>query len=138
MADETQITEQEVETTTEGKGETPAEKMFSQKEVDQIVQTRLAKEKLTLKRERETFDAEKAGITSSLELYESKLKELIAPQLETIPDEYKELVEKLPLLEQVEWLNKKSKSVSTDKRFIGKTAQSTETVTKQKSIGTII
>lgn len=131
MADETEnVTNDETNTnentTGEKPGNTAKEKVFTQKEVDKIVQDRLNREKLTHKNEKDTIESEKTSLKETSDKYEAKLKELLAPELEGIDESYKELVEKLPLLEQVEFINKLNSKNKTnpDKKFINKTNKS--------------
>lgn len=140
MADENVTNVENVEST----GETvvtPAEKKFTQAELDKIVKERLEREKNSFKAQKDSYETDKSNLQASIDSYESKLKELIQPSLENIPEEYKELVEKLPLLEQVAFINKLSgKDTKESKRFIPRTPTSSESEKKQtqRPVGTIV
>ena len=99
------------------------EKLFKQADVDRILQERLNREKQTHKTEKDSWESEKTTYKTSLEKYEEKLKALIAPTiLNDVPEEFRELIEKLPLLEQVEWISKHAgNDKQSNKKFIPRT-----------------
>lgn len=135
----------EIETPVDGTDEkvvTPAqEKRFTQADIDKIVTDRLAREKSVFKTQKESLESEKTSLQTSVEAYEAKLKEMLTPQLDAIPEEYKELVEKLSLLEQVAFIAKLSgKQSNSDKKLIPSTPKPSESDKRvvQRPVGTIV
>ena len=122
MADEIKQENQEGENNGQESGNN--EKLFKQADVDRILQERLNREKQTHKTDKDSWESEKTTYKTSLEKYEEKLKALIAPTiLNDVPEEFRELIEKLPLLEQVEWISKHASGdgKQSNKKFIPRT-----------------
>jgi hypothetical protein len=142
MADEIKDLKTESEDVDDKKVESPApEKRFTQAEMDKVVRDRLARESASNKTLKEAWETEKTNLSTSIDAYEKQLKEMVKPQLESIPEEYKELVEKLPLLEQVAFIAKLTgKQNTTERKFIPKSPKGSESekTSSQRPVGTIV
>lgn len=98
---------------------TPAqEKKFTQADLDKVVRDRLKRENESFKTTQTNFEAEIESLKSHIGSYEEEFSKLIAPKLDAIPEEFKELVEKLPLLEKIAFINKlETKKVDTTNKL---------------------
>lgn len=129
--------------TAEEKVETPVqEKRFTQAEVDKILKDRLKRESESFKSKEDSFSAEIESLKGNLGQYEEEFGKFIAPKLATIPEEFKELVDKLPILEKIAFLNKmeSKKSENTTKFKIPQTpnVESETPKSQQPSVRRII
>jgi len=116
MSEEIKNTTEETpkaEGTVESGNKTP--KLFSEEEVSEIVQNRLARKKLDVDAVKSDYENQVKEQEAVIQSYEGILKEIINSKLADIPTEYKELVGKLSLSEQWEFINKQDKSLAPKK-----------------------
>jgi hypothetical protein len=120
MTEETLIEETiETETQEEQVG-TPEKKTksFTEEQVNQIVKDRLAKEKRTFSAKQSEYESEKISLQETIDAYEKKFGALIADQLKDIPEPYKKLLDKMTLLEKMEFLSENSGDLNGEKKTI--------------------
>lgn len=115
MADETNVGKPEGENTQKSEGGNPEnknadEKLFSQKELDTHIQSRVKREKDALTTAQKTWDEEKAAILKEKESLENSLKTFITSAMDGLTDGEKKLLGKLPVMEQIEYLNEITKT----------------------------
>ena len=124
------------------KVETPVEKRFTQADVDKIVKDRLKREGENFKSKEDSYSSEIESLKGNLGKYEEEFAKYIEPKLQTIPEEFKELVDKLPILEKIAFLNKMdSKKQDNTSKFRIPSTPSIENETpksKQPSVRRII
>lgn len=110
------------ETTGENPGKKTSEtqKTFTQDELNKVVRDRVAREKKDAAKLTESWETERTELTATIASYEGIVKDIVKSKYELIPAEYQALVDKLPLLEQYEFLIAEGKKVS-DKKPIPKT-----------------
>jgi len=115
-------------------------KTFTQAELDKIVSERLSREKTVAKKTIDDLAGEKGNLETMLAKYEEEFKKVIEPQLESVPEEYRVLIDKLPLLEKLEFIsNLAKKNNEGGKRQIPQTpAKSGQNEVVHKPIGKII
>lgn len=87
-------------------------KTFTQKDVDRIVKERLDRERASTKKTKEDFEAEKTNLENIVKGYEEVLKTMVDEQLKDIPEPYRKIVQKLSILEQLEFLKDPNNKVS--------------------------
>lgn len=115
------------------------EKTFTQEEVNKVVAERLKREKEQAKKQVEDVSSEKLQLEEIIKGYEERFEKLLAPQLADIPDEFKPLVDKLTVLEKLEWLASRNTS-KTDKKGVPVTPKKSEIEVEKprKKLGNII
>lgn len=107
-------------------------KTFLQADVDRVVKNRLSIEKKKNKKAVDDNIAESELLNSTITGYEGIIKEIIEAKKIEMPDEYLELINKLSLSEQYEFLINKDK-VLQEKKKIPKTPVSKDKDDKTKS-----
>ena len=113
MPDEIEVPED-----TEGKVDKPvinAPKVFSQDEVDRFIKERVSREKTAKAKVQEEFDTYKTVTEEEVSFYKGILDKQIEIQLKEAPDSVKNLVKKLSMKEQLEWLADESNAVMLKK-----------------------
>ena len=88
------------------------EKLFTQAELDNVVKTRLAREKSGSGR---TSDAQTALLKTAndqIDQYEKVLKKQVEAQLTSVPDSVKKILGKLTISEQLDWLADPENSIN--------------------------
>ena len=118
MATEVEKKEDVVEEKTEDKdtvetGKTP--KSYTEDEVNDIVKTRLARKKLDVDAVKGDYESQVKEQEGVITAYEGILKEIIASKLVDVPEQYKELVGKLSVAEQWEFISKEDKTLAPKK-----------------------
>lgn len=81
------------------------DKTFTQKDVDTAIANRLSREKLASKKIKEDAENLVTDMNERISSYEEILKGVIEKEKAGVPEQYKKLLEKLPLLEQFEFLS---------------------------------
>jgi uncharacterized protein (UPF0216 family) len=113
MSEETD--ELEVETTEENPTVTEqdkTEKRFSQEELNKLVTQRVKREKDTARKLKEDFETQLSEQAALVTEYETVLKKMIESQSKDLPENYKKLLSKLTVLEQLEFLADETNKVS--------------------------
>jgi hypothetical protein len=96
------------------------EKTFKQADMDRVVQTRVNQEKNKFKTERDQWAAEKATYEEQISGYEKIVQGLVDAKKKDLPPAYAKIIEKLPLFEQLDFLNDSNNSI-VEKKPIPKT-----------------
>jgi hypothetical protein len=87
-------------------GGTPETKQADiQKMIDTAVTSRLSRERDKTKQLELSWKTEKEEFEKELTFFRTEFGKILDKRLEDVPDEYKSLVQKLTLSEQVEWLS---------------------------------
>ena len=105
---------------------------YSDEEVQKIVKDRVAREKDASTKLAKQLEEEKTSLQTLIESYESILQEVINQKMGDVPDEYKELLSKLGIMEQLEFINKSEKKL-TAKKIIPSTPLPSKTDGKEIS-----
>jgi hypothetical protein len=105
---ETEITNTDDATTTENttvaEQVKDTEKVFKQADVDRIVKERLDREKASSKKIKEDADNSVKDYEEKLTSYEEIIKSVVEREKSSIQENYKALLEKLPLIDQYNFL----------------------------------
>jgi hypothetical protein len=88
------------------------EKVFKQADLDRIVKERVDREKSAYKTLKDSYDTSVNDYKSQIESYENVIKGFVESAKKDLPENYKSLLEKLPILEQYEFLSKEENQVS--------------------------
>jgi hypothetical protein len=112
----TEPVEQEiVESTVENSG--PETKTFSQEQVNKMVQERIQREKVASKKVQEEIIQERDSYKSAVESYEKFITKFVDEQKKEIPENLKALLNKLPLIEQYEYLTNPANKLAEKKQI---------------------
>lgn len=85
---------------------------FTQDDVDELIKTRLAREKSTGDRKYTSLETELKTATETIERYEEILIKQVDSQTAEIPDSVKKILGKLPVAEQLDWLADPENSIN--------------------------
>lgn len=80
-----------------------------QNKIDSAVQQRLAREKAQTKLLQEQWDAERQALVAENELLKKEFQTKLDQELSDIPTSFRSLVSKLPVVEQIAWLEEQEK-----------------------------
>jgi hypothetical protein len=121
--------EEEVDPTVETPVEKKEEKLFNQKEVDNLIQTRVKREKDSVTTLQKNWEAEKTSYEDKINKYDESLNKILEVQKENLnlDPSLKELLEKLSVFDQLEYLAKlkpKTKDIPSTPAFQDKTNDS--------------
>ena len=83
---------------------------LSQSQVDEIVKTRLARQKKELDGQLLTVNTQLEEKSLLVDTYEKYFNEIISKQIGDVPDAIKTIFEKLSLTDKLDWLSKYSQS----------------------------
>lgn len=83
---------------------------LTQKQVDEIVRNRLQRQKKEHETELSQAKEEAESYKSSLSTLETFFTSMVEKQMKDLPEAVKEMFEKLPLSDKIEWLSKYSQS----------------------------
>lgn len=97
-----EIIDEKVETPVEDKTKS---KVFTQDELNKVVQNRLKSEQIKAKEQADNFASEKSALESTIKGYEAIIQKQVDALKGDIPENYKKLFDKLSVLEQYEFLN---------------------------------
>lgn len=114
MTDELlQETQPTVETPSGDTTQKTGDRTFSQAELDAAIKSRLEREKASAKKSVEAKEAERLQLASELEVerslnekYKTAMEKWVEVQTKNLPEATKELIQKLDLADQIEWLEK--------------------------------
>jgi len=128
------VEETEEESTAEnaGKKTTKDSKLFTQADMDRVVKDRLAREKKENSKLSESWESEKAELTSQIESYEKIVKGIVDAKKSDIPENFRKLFDKLSIQEQFDWLNDPANKLA-DKKTIPTTPNASDS-SKEQSI----
>jgi hypothetical protein len=101
----------------EGKNQDPENesqgaKTFTQAELDEIVESRLARERSSQGRKLDNVESALKAAEKRIEHYEKILSKQVESQTKDLPDSVKKLLAKLSVQEQLEWLADPSNSIT--------------------------
>lgn len=131
------ISESEEEETNPVEGENNTEKKFSQADVDKILKTRLSKSKYDAKLLTEQHSEEIKGLESQIEEQAKIIEGFLESDMQGFDSSVLELLEKLPTLEKVKWVQEHKNIVRKSMPQTPKTNSNGEK-TVYKPIGRII
>ena len=93
------------DSTVENTGEN-SEKIFTQKELDEIITKRLAREKTSVGAVSKQFEQEIEGLTQQVENYQKIINQMLAKELDSFDPAVKELLDKLSVEDKIAWIAK--------------------------------
>jgi hypothetical protein len=93
------------------------DKVFSQDQVNKLVQERIQREKVASKKVQEEIVAERDSLKSAVESYEKFISKFVEDMKKDIPENYKPLFTKLSLIEQYEFLTDPKNKVAEKKQI---------------------
>lgn len=118
MDEELEISQEEQQTAEVSK----TEKVFTEQDVQRIVQDRLQREKASAKRKIDEYEAHLKDYQSQIEAYENIIKSFVEKEIENQPEPIKKLLSKLSVIDQWEYLT----SGLSEKKFIPSTPKPVE------------
>ena len=127
-----------VEETVETQEKQKSSKTFNQEEVNALVANRVKRERESANKQKQEFETLETEYKEQLGKYEEVLKKMVDVQAKDLPENYKKLLSKLSVLEQLEFLADEENKVS--KKTIPSTPKQTEedSKPKRKNFGTFI
>lgn len=134
MKDETviePIDEEDVEETVVTQVKEKSPKTYSEDAVQKLIRERVAREKASSKQIRDELDLYRTSTEAELAQYKTLLEKGIEERINLQPDSIKMLLEKLTVVEKIEWLSKPENQPIT-KRTIPETPEGKDKSSKQE------